>query len=283
MLPYGKFRKPDAKQYVTCQKSGKKKSASSKKSCCPFSMIYKKAYLGTTDPRMHPAFNGSNGEEIMKDQSPQIGIYFLSKYRGLHNHPLEMAYVFTPPGLTDHREREVMGHYEYDALNEVMLLPECTERFQRTSEMYLFKLRDIEYADVQLMIPEGAPPQFIQFLEDNEELAGEVDWGSAIEMAINLHHSILQNAYDSVKKDFSKKTSVFIYQGQSVPNFGSGPNDVKVIEFANEITIEIPKSRLIKSMLEEKKKVEVIPKGGNGKKKRKGRSSEDDDDESDDY
>jgi hypothetical protein len=57
MLPYGK---PDAKQYVTCSRSGKKKSAASWKSCCPFSLVYKKAYLGTNDPKIHPAFNGTN-------------------------------------------------------------------------------------------------------------------------------------------------------------------------------------------------------------------------------
>jgi hypothetical protein len=30
-------------------------------------MIYKKAYLGTNDPRMHPSYDGTNAEEILKD------------------------------------------------------------------------------------------------------------------------------------------------------------------------------------------------------------------------
>jgi hypothetical protein len=81
-----------------------------------------------------------------------------------------------------------------------------------------------------------------------------VDWGEILELSARLLERVLCIAYDSVKRDFSKKTSVFIYQGGgNMPNFGASTNDIKIIEFANEITIEIPKSRLIKGWLEDKK------------------------------
>ena len=70
-------------------------------------MVYKKAYLGTTDPRVHPAFNGTNGDEILKDKSAQIGVYYLSKFRSLHNHDLEISFIESGVTGTDAKERLV--------------------------------------------------------------------------------------------------------------------------------------------------------------------------------
>jgi hypothetical protein len=57
-------------------------------------MIYKKAYIGK-DPKLHPANSlpNPNGAELSQDDG-QYGIYYLSKFRGLHNHPLEMSYIY---------------------------------------------------------------------------------------------------------------------------------------------------------------------------------------------
>ncbi len=78
---------------------------------------------------------------------------------------------------------------------------------------------------------------------------------------------VLDLALEQFKRDFSKKATVFNYPPKPIPNLThSGKADINIIEFAGGHTIEIPKSRLVQSMLSPKK----------AKKK-------DSDDSSDDY
>ena len=57
---------------------------------CPFSMIFKKQELiiGNTDKKIHPAVKDDESEEKLS-QGGGIGVYYLAKFRGLHNHALE--------------------------------------------------------------------------------------------------------------------------------------------------------------------------------------------------
>ena len=61
-----------------------------KKMNCPFSLIYKKQELvqGNTDKKMHPACKDEEAETALS-QGSGVGVYYLAKFRGLHNHPLE--------------------------------------------------------------------------------------------------------------------------------------------------------------------------------------------------
>lgn len=75
---------------MICHRSGKKKTSTSKKNSCPFSLIYKKMAI-SDNLRDHPSFNDENADKISAVGG--VGIYYLSKFRGLHNHPLEMGYI----------------------------------------------------------------------------------------------------------------------------------------------------------------------------------------------
>ena len=56
-------------------------------------MIYKKTYLGG-DPTKHPAYKeGQSLSQISSDEG-SYGIYYLSKFRGLHNHPLDFNGIY---------------------------------------------------------------------------------------------------------------------------------------------------------------------------------------------
>ena len=144
---------------MTCSKSGKRKSVNSKKSCCPFSLVYKKAYLGTNDPKMHPAYDGTNGDEICKDKCIQVGIYFLSKFRPLHNHPLELGYVFAGYDGVDGKEREVQGKYESDALDD-LLSSYQTKHLERIGHRHLMKFKAAVH-EIYLINPEAGLPYIV--------------------------------------------------------------------------------------------------------------------------
>lgn len=112
-LPYGYllftnlFRKPSDKQCFNCYRSGKRKpnSTLSRKTGCPFSMIYKKAYIGK-DPKLHPSFAIYNSANELSQDDGQFGIYYLSKFRGLHNHPLEMSYIYSEQKKSDVKQSQ---------------------------------------------------------------------------------------------------------------------------------------------------------------------------------
>ena len=72
-----------------------------KKGSCPFSLIYKKWIVHPDDVTKHPAYRDPNtakdGEEpdelreqnAMLSQTDGVGVYYLNKFRGVHNHPLD--------------------------------------------------------------------------------------------------------------------------------------------------------------------------------------------------
>lgn len=72
-----------------------------KKAMCPFSLIFKKIELckDNKDLSIHPAYKfpqyasdpkAAVAENERLSQGQGIGVYYLAKFRGLHNHPLEM-------------------------------------------------------------------------------------------------------------------------------------------------------------------------------------------------
>ena len=108
---------------------------------------------------MHPAYNGQNYDEIAKDKSPQVGIYFLSKFRGLHNHPLELSYIYAGYGGTDGKEREVLGRYESDALDELLSIYE-SKKFERVGERYVLRMKSAIH-DIYILNPEAGIPSIV--------------------------------------------------------------------------------------------------------------------------
>jgi hypothetical protein len=105
---------------------------------CPFSLIIKKHPIGPEGmPHLHPAFNFNPedpSDNLALSQGMGIGVYYLAKFRGLHNHALEMNLILgehAQQGLSDdpqdvsarrqrythqdkrnHQEKAVMGHFE---------------------------------------------------------------------------------------------------------------------------------------------------------------------------
>jgi|LauGreDrversion4_2_1035121.scaffolds.fasta_scaffold217983_1 hypothetical protein len=74
---------------------GEEQSVSKKKQKnCPFSLIFKKHILGHEGSKnYHPvtAFNPSDPKDAESlSQNQGVGIYYLAKFRGLHNHAMEM-------------------------------------------------------------------------------------------------------------------------------------------------------------------------------------------------
>ena len=67
---------------------------------CPFSVIFKKVELvpGNKDNKqVHPACTDAESEAALSDGGG-IGVYYLAKFRAIHNHPLE-------PCLMDNQEK----------------------------------------------------------------------------------------------------------------------------------------------------------------------------------
>lgn len=113
-----------------------------KRLTCPFSLIYKKAELQQSgnDKKIHPAIKDPGSEEALS-QGGGIGVYYLAKFRGLHNHPLESNLFDRTQqgGLTDEPstvtqrgerythagkrfvwEKTAYGHHENQAKLEVL-------------------------------------------------------------------------------------------------------------------------------------------------------------------
>ena len=81
-----------------------------------------------------------------------------------------------------------------------------------------------------------------------------------IDITAKTFDKVVQTALESVSRDFSKKPNVYNYQNNStgnsstpkIPNLtssGKGSNEINIIEFAGGHTIEIPKCRLVGSIL----------------------------------
>ena len=209
ILPYGK---PDDKQYVTCAKSGKKKTATSKKSGCPFSLIFKKLYIGY-DPNCHPAYNPDHNE--LSDDNGKIGIYYLSKFRGLHNHQLDLSYIYSdnqneipviqfgvPKKFNE--DKEVQGRYETDALEDLLVYE--SKKFDKLGK-YLLKMKNDPSHEFLIINPECGAPSFVWVLDDNIEDCS-VKLTEAIDISLKMFDKIETTALDSFKRDFTRKAPV---------------------------------------------------------------------------
>jgi hypothetical protein len=114
-----------------------------KKTVCPFSLIFKKIELckDNKDLSIHPAYKfpqyASDPKRAVQEneklsQGQGIGVYYLAKFRGLHNHPLELnlldlsqtgnAYSTDPARLT--REGKIYTNSNKRLVNEKAVVTE---------------------------------------------------------------------------------------------------------------------------------------------------------------
>jgi len=81
----------------------------SKKLNCPFSLVFKKQEImpGNDNKIVHPVVQSNPQAADVLSQTGGIGIYYLCKFRGLHNHPLEWSLMDyrNKGGLWDEPER----------------------------------------------------------------------------------------------------------------------------------------------------------------------------------
>ncbi len=68
-----------------------------------------------------------------------MGVYYLSKFRSLHNHDLETSFINAGLTGTDARERQVLSHFESDALDELL---EFESRKVDTKGRHVLKVRN---------------------------------------------------------------------------------------------------------------------------------------------
>lgn len=98
-----------------------------KKGSCPFSLIYKKWVVHPDDKSKHPAYinpqtikadgltimelkekqqNAKSNNEALS-QTEGVGVYYLSKFRGIHNHPLDLNMMDTKNTIDIFKKRVV--------------------------------------------------------------------------------------------------------------------------------------------------------------------------------
>lgn len=118
---------PDGtEQELEDQKRPKWPHMNLKKGNCPFSLIYKKWVVHPDDISKHPSYIESSAiksenetDRIIKQetakknnealsQSEGVGVYYLAKFRGIHNHPLDLN-LLNERNTTDVLKKRVVG------------------------------------------------------------------------------------------------------------------------------------------------------------------------------
>eukprot|EP00347_Sterkiella_histriomuscorum_P011640 403371678 len=242
-LPYGK---PSDKQCFNCSRSGKKKSNSSlsKKTGCPFSMIYKKKYLASSDGRQHPSFSIHNSIEQLSQDDGKYGVYYLSKFRGLHNHPLEMSNIYAEFKKTEIKtvnentnpyiqeiasqialgkkfcdEKELQGKYECEALDDLMAYE--SKKFEKAGRFTL-RMRNLksntQNLEIHVSNPECGEPQLLLIIDDDEiyEYLDKDQINETLEEArevcVKMFEKIENTALEQIKRDKKPSISSNIHQ-----------------------------------------------------------------------
>jgi methionine salvage enolase-phosphatase E1 len=122
--------------------------------------------------------------------------------------------VFSGFSGTDGREREVQGHYEYDALEEYLQFESI--RFEKAGTNIL-KFKD-PLTEVYIHNPEAGIPYIVEMIAEDEyhnpkdQLS--MMWDEVYDATYKAFDHIYSTALECVKKDFSRKTNVFVHNPQ---------------------------------------------------------------------
>lgn len=97
---------------------------------CPFSLIYKKWTVHPDDKSKHPGYNRPKEGEILTDREVRqndrisngegIGVYYLAKFRGFHNHAIDMN-MMREENTVEMVKRRIPGRAIMFCENSVMM------------------------------------------------------------------------------------------------------------------------------------------------------------------
>lgn len=167
---------------------------------CPFSLIFKKHMLGHESSRsIHPAvtFNPQDPKDSESlSQSQGVGIYYMAKFRGLHNHAMEMNLMqgewhqqsksdvplevsrrferYTHVDRRWHMEKAVMAYYEEMARKKIITINNESLQFGETG---IEKCDDSIYSigENDLMITPGGNLKAVFFHIEECQMISEVN------------------------------------------------------------------------------------------------------------